>query len=176
MIQAARELTIEKGWGNFSLEAVAHRVGVSKGGLIHHFPNKQALLDAISDQIMEYLDSHIRLEMENDPEPEGKLIRAYLSMSLLPDDDPNKNLMMAAYLTGWKDERSCQRWNEWIENRLAESRRYVRDMIVKYAADGLWHEHIMGDKLSPKMRTEIIKRLIEITKIKEEPINEKNPE
>lgn len=44
IIHAALEEFLEKGYDGASMEAVAKRAGVSKGGLYHHFANKDALL------------------------------------------------------------------------------------------------------------------------------------
>jgi AcrR family transcriptional regulator len=47
IVTAAVELAKEVGPGHVSLDAVAHRAGVSKGGLLYNFPSKQKLLEAI---------------------------------------------------------------------------------------------------------------------------------
>lgn len=47
IVAAAVELAREVGPGHVSLDAVAHRAGVSKGGLLYNFPSKQKLLEAI---------------------------------------------------------------------------------------------------------------------------------
>lgn len=47
ILQAADELAREVGPGNLSLDAVAHRAGLSKGGLLYNFPTKSKLLQAL---------------------------------------------------------------------------------------------------------------------------------
>lgn len=47
IMTAAVELAKEVGPGHVSLDAVAQRVGVSKGGLLYNFPTKAKLLEAI---------------------------------------------------------------------------------------------------------------------------------
>ena len=47
IVAAAVELAKEVGPGHVSLEAVALRAGVSKGGLLYNFPSKTKLLEAI---------------------------------------------------------------------------------------------------------------------------------
>lgn len=47
IVAAAVELAKEVGPGHVSLDAVAHRAGVSKGGLLYNFPSKKKLLEAI---------------------------------------------------------------------------------------------------------------------------------
>ena len=44
ILAAAEELARVAGPGNLSLDAVAARAGVSKGGLLYHFPTKAKLL------------------------------------------------------------------------------------------------------------------------------------
>lgn len=47
ILEAATELAREMGPGNLSLDAVAHRAGLSKGGLLYNFPSKAKLMEAL---------------------------------------------------------------------------------------------------------------------------------
>ncbi len=47
ILGAAEDLSCEIGPARVSIEAVAARAGVSKGGFLYHFPTKQALLRAM---------------------------------------------------------------------------------------------------------------------------------
>lgn len=47
IIREAEAVVREKGARRLSLDAVAAHCGLSKGGLLHHFPSKQALLQAM---------------------------------------------------------------------------------------------------------------------------------
>lgn len=47
ILVAAEDLSCEAGPAHMSIEAVASRAGVSKGGFLYHFPTKQALLRAL---------------------------------------------------------------------------------------------------------------------------------
>ncbi|SDZ85303.1 TetR/AcrR family transcriptional regulator [Microbulbifer marinus] len=57
IIRAAEEVVREKGARKLTLDAVAAQCGLSKGGLLHHFRTKQALLQAM-------LESSIACESE----------------------------------------------------------------------------------------------------------------
>jgi AcrR family transcriptional regulator len=50
ILAAAAELAKEKGAAHISVEAIAHRAGISKGGLLYHFPKKDALIRALVEQ------------------------------------------------------------------------------------------------------------------------------
>ncbi len=62
LLQAATEIVAERGGGRLTLDAVAERAGISKGGLLYNFPSKDALLSAmIADMVAYYeqlRDSH----------------------------------------------------------------------------------------------------------------------
>jgi len=61
LLDAAGELACDEGASSLSLDAVAARAGVSKGGLLYHFPTKNALLRAL---VAEHV-ARIRAELES---------------------------------------------------------------------------------------------------------------
>lgn len=50
ILKAASEVAREVGPGHLSLDAVAQRASVSKGGLLYNFPSKAKLLEALVEQ------------------------------------------------------------------------------------------------------------------------------
>ena len=53
IMAAAEELALERGPGNISIEAVAVRAGMSKGGVLYHFRTKADLLAALVSRHIE---------------------------------------------------------------------------------------------------------------------------
>ncbi|ALK10510.1 TetR/AcrR family transcriptional regulator [Blastochloris viridis] len=53
ILDAAAEIVAEIGAGKMTLEAVAERAGLSKGGLLYNFPSKDALLQAMVERMVE---------------------------------------------------------------------------------------------------------------------------
>src|SRR5215207_6953763 len=53
VLEAAAELVSEIGSGRLTLEAVAERAGLSKGGLLYNFPTKDALLQAMIQRMID---------------------------------------------------------------------------------------------------------------------------
>ena len=47
LIMAAKHLMVSDGVANLSMQKVADTAGTSKGGLFHHFKNKEELLNAV---------------------------------------------------------------------------------------------------------------------------------
>lgn len=59
LLDAAEELVSAQGATNLTLDAVARAAGVSKGGLLYHFPTKEALLQAMVDRHLEEVDRRV---------------------------------------------------------------------------------------------------------------------
>jgi AcrR family transcriptional regulator len=53
ILDAAADLVAEIGAGRLTLEAVAERAGLSKGGLLYNFPSKQALLRGMVERLIQ---------------------------------------------------------------------------------------------------------------------------
>lgn len=86
LLDAAKRVMQREGAGNLTLDAVAKEAGVSKGGLLYHFPSKAALLRGM---IAKGVGEHDR-DMLADAEAagEGGLACAFLAHALFGPDDP----------------------------------------------------------------------------------------
>lgn len=78
ILAAAEELARVAGPGNLSLDAVAARAGVSKGGLLYHFPTKAKLLEALVEQFLASFDQSLREREAESAGAPDTLVRAYL--------------------------------------------------------------------------------------------------
>lgn len=58
-IDAYRDLVLERGERGATLDALANHVGASKGGLLHHFPSKSALVDGLCERFTELVAEDI---------------------------------------------------------------------------------------------------------------------
>lgn len=79
ILAAAADVAREAGPGNLSLEAVAARAGVSKGGLLYNFPSKAKLMQAL---VEEYLSGFQQaLDEEQAKQPREGLLASYIRLS-----------------------------------------------------------------------------------------------
>ncbi len=60
IVVAARRHFAERGYAPSSLAAIADEAGVTKGGLLHHFPNKDALFLEVWTQMQVMMDADTR--------------------------------------------------------------------------------------------------------------------
>lgn len=82
ILAAAADLAREAGPGSLSLDAVAHRAGVSKGGLIYNFPTKAQLMQSLVEDYIEEFEA--QLDEATRPKkgrPAESLLQAYFRLS-----------------------------------------------------------------------------------------------
>ena len=73
ILRAADAIATEAGAGMVSLDAVAARAGISKGGLLYHFPTKNALLQALVQDYLEKTEALLE-EVDHAACPNGLIL------------------------------------------------------------------------------------------------------
>jgi AcrR family transcriptional regulator len=167
LLEVAARLALGQGMSAVTLDAVAGASGVSKGGLLHHFPTKNALLDALFEDLLERFDGDLEERMREDPVPHGRFTRAYLRAVAELRDSPGEAAHWAQVTIALLAEpRLRQRWRDWVRARSEE---YVGTdssldaQIVRLAADGLWLADMLeSHELGPDERQRLMERLIEL--------------
>ena len=59
LLTAAVSALQRQGVGALTLDAVAREAGVSKGGLLHHFPSKDALSEALASKQVQNVEESL---------------------------------------------------------------------------------------------------------------------
>ncbi len=170
LLEVAARLASEKGMTAVTLDAVSGASGVSKGGLLHHFPSKNMLLEALFDSLLERLDAAIEEAMRADPLPHGRFTRGYLHACLALRDQPQGNKDWAQVTMVLLTEPQLrQRWHAWVRERSEEyigTDSSVDAAIVRLAADGIWLADLLGSHdMDQGARQKLIDRLIELTRL-----------
>lgn len=147
LLQTAEDLTYINGWGNFSLNDVVAKSGISKGGLLHHFPTKNVLLDTLYDTLLERFDARISGLMQHDSEPLGRFLRAYLQVMCQVSDDPESRLPAVLRLALVADAALKPKWQAWLDTKLSLIDGDAFSLMVRLAADGLWLAGLTQDDI-----------------------------
>ena len=144
LLDCAAKLAAEQGVAALSVQAVADAAGVTKGGLFHHFPSKQALLEAVMTDLLAALDAEIDDLVSQDCEAFGSFTRAYVNAVF-----SDRGRQWAAISVSMVGEPSLRRmWNSWIEGRLARHKETDDGVVlemVRLAADGIWFADLLAD-------------------------------
>ena len=77
---------VRDGVARLTLEAAAAEAGLSKGGVLYHFPTRDALVAGMVVKIIEEFDRDIEAHLDGDAECPGAFTRAYIRATM--DADP----------------------------------------------------------------------------------------
>lgn len=141
IIDAAMVVLAERGIARLTIDGVATAAGVTKGGLFHHFPNKDALIDGVLENMTAFAQASIDAEMAADPEPHGRFTRAYLNGVFVKHYIRDSVSSHALCLSMIADPILQERWATWVAGQVkrhAATDDTVACAIVRLAADGIW--------------------------------------
>jgi AcrR family transcriptional regulator len=141
LLDCAARIAAEEGASAITIQAVADRAGVTKGGLLHHFDSKQALLAAVFADLLDQLDREIDRSMAEDPNPEGRFTRAYVRACFADRPLGAQSLWAALAVSIMSDPPLKALWSRWLDQRQARHHATDGDpafTLVRLAADGIW--------------------------------------
>ncbi|MGK5056048.1 TetR/AcrR family transcriptional regulator [Janthinobacterium sp. LB2P49] len=140
LLACAALIAGREGLAAVTVAGVSAAAGVTKGALFHHFANKQALVDAMVDGLMQELDVALDTLIAADPVPRGSFTRAYVHAELTMDDDTTR-IWSALISSLTAETQLAAQWHAWLTLRLcrhADTDAGELLEIVRLAADGAW--------------------------------------
>lgn len=147
ILEAANRVVIEQGVDHMTLEMVAKEAGISKGGLLYHFPNKEALIIGMINDYLERFTRDFYATAENDKEISGRWARAYLTTTFADNQRiPRMSSgLLAAIATNPSLLSPLQaRFQEWVGLLDQDGIDPTLATIVRLVADGLWMVELFG--------------------------------
>jgi AcrR family transcriptional regulator len=166
ILDAAQVVVLEVGAAHMTLDAVATKAGVSKGGLLYHFPTKEALLKALLKRRLQHLEEARKRKCAELQDGPAREIKAYVLSSLSRNlkDAPIGASLLAAIA---HDPKLLEPVRGDYQKRLAElipaGLRFERALVVALAADGLRLLELLSlSPLNAKQRKQLIKELFRL--------------
>lgn len=161
LLECAARLIVDHGLPALTLENVAREAGVSKGGLLHHYAGKNALIDGLFEEVVDWFDGQVEDALEREETRPARFSRAYLRVVAAIDMSvPEEKRLAVLMLMLSSDPHYCTRWNQWVEARLqlhAKTDLTPVARTLRLAADGLWLSDLGGGPdSSPAARREIL--------------------
>lgn len=169
LLDAATEVLLQHGAQNLTLAAVAEQAGVSKGGLLYHFPSKQALAAGMVARFVEQCDTAL---MGAGDEP-GAAARGYLRATIAERADVagagGDRVTAALFAGALVDPETLQplreRYTAWQQRLENDGIDPAKSTIVRLAVDGWWLAQVAG--LAPpaaELHERVFAELIALTK------------
>lgn len=172
ILAAAEQVVLEHGAGHLTLDAVAERAGVSKGGLLYHFPGKEDLLRGMLQRLLDRADETRKRILEaggvGGPGASAEL-RAYVQAGF--DKEESCPAVSGSLLAaGANDPRLLGPVRDWHVRNFARfsegSRHPLRVLALMLALDGLWLNELLGTacfgaELREQLRQELLRMATE---------------
>jgi AcrR family transcriptional regulator len=150
IIDAAEEVVLRDGVAHLTLDAAAAEAGLSKGGVLYHFPTRDALVAGMVDKIIDEFDRDIEAHHADPGEP-GSFTRAYVraTMSPISSTPERQDRLGAALIAAAAGEpallaplhAAAERWQRRLEGDGLDP---TVATLVRLACDGLWLCDLFG--------------------------------
>ncbi|PHK48931.1 TetR/AcrR family transcriptional regulator [Staphylococcus edaphicus] len=167
LLQAAATIVDEQGSEYLTLDAVAKKAGVSKGGLLYHFKNKFALIQGLVDHADALYRENVNGHVHADHQDQGKWARAFIEATRghrSENGSITSGMLAAQGINSQLLQPLQDTYKEWQKNIENDGLDKVDATIIRLAVDGLWLSEIFGlDGLDEDMREKVLNRLTEYT-------------
>ena len=152
ILEAAEQVVLRDGVGHLTLEAAAAEAGLSKGGVLYHYPTRDALVAAMVTRIIEEFEDDIAMWLPEPGSPgadrPGAYARAYVRATLEPAA-PGQERLGAALLAAAAAEPALmiplqQAADGWQARLVDDGLDPALATVIRLACDGLWLCDLFG--------------------------------
>jgi AcrR family transcriptional regulator len=146
ILEAGVQVITEQGAGQFTLDAVALQANVSKGGLLYHFPSKDALIAAMLAHYLDSFDAKVEQLCTGDVHPHAWL-RAFVRATF--EETPSDIAIVASQLAAIVTNSDLiapmrERYGVWTQRALDAGLPSDLVYLVIAATDGYWYAQMFG--------------------------------
>jgi len=133
----------------FTMDAVAREAGVSKGGLIHHFPNREALIEGMFELVHARFEDRFEKALQEEPEGSGRRTRAYIRSNFQVVEEGHRPYVLSLVelmavepdllVKSFKD-KDCD-FHQMIEDDGLDP---AYATVLTSSSDAFWLGHVLG--------------------------------
>lgn len=148
LVESALNMIREQGASNLTMDAVAKASTVSKGGLLHHFPTKEALIEALLHRLFMDYEQQVQEMYEREAEGAGRWLRAYIRTTFMTEESLPMELLgmlLSAIIEYPNLLRLVQiDHQQWEERLTSDGLPLTRVRAIRMAVDAYWQERLIG--------------------------------
>ena len=137
LIAVARRMFADRGYEDTSIEAVLREAGVSRGSLYHHFPSKEALFEAVAEDVETTVGAQTVAATAGADGPVAALRAGFLAWVRLAGDPVVQRILLidGPAVLGW------ERWRAMEERHALGA---IRMMLVAAAPQARLRPELAG--------------------------------
>lgn len=179
ILDAATRVVQREGVTTLTYESVAAEAGMTKGGLLYHFPSREELLLGLHRHVAQNWELALEAQAGGTAQElsRDERFRAFVRLSQNPEraelllmleasEDPVANAAWDEVFARWAPqppevpERSDGQDTQAPDDDAAEAAA-VQRFIARLAADGLWfYEALSTERLDPRLRERVTEEII----------------
>ena len=167
IVEAAMRVAEEQGLSAVTIDAVAEQAGITKGGLLYHFPSRTALLSGVYEQLAADWEKEM-VSPAGKPASEAtraERLAAYVRVArsmtraelvFMADGAAHRDLFApcAEVAAGWATPLP----QPGVDDRYP--REVLRMLTARMAADGLWsYEALTGEPIPQALRVQLLEHI-----------------
>lgn len=146
ILEAASELANTLELSQISFDALSKKCGLSKGGIIHHFPTKESIFDTLFKENFEEYQNWVQEELQSEKlaNPAIALLRVTLRKC---NDESYRKLMKVIYKCLVNNDQYCQLWNKWFSDFIIkdlDEDSEIKTLLGSLVAIGIWNMNTLG--------------------------------
>jgi AcrR family transcriptional regulator len=161
---------MESGAAHLTLDAVASKARVSRGGLLYHFPDKEALLKGMLDRLIDNAKARRMKKRAELAEGKGRELRAYVLSFVEQDEGSRRAGAAALFALGAHGPELLvpvrKEYRKLIDDITGDGLAFERAAVVALATDGLRLAELLS--ISPFNKEERRRVVEEILALSEE--------
>ncbi|TSE11578.1 TetR/AcrR family transcriptional regulator [Mesorhizobium intechi] len=164
ILAAAADVARESGPGSLSLDAVASRAGVSKGGLLYNFPTKAKLMQGLVEGYLRHFEEALETANSNDDGKNPLAVYIRLSADDCEEKRPSASWIFSAIAEDPDFMTPIKTFKRQLFERLKGETSDLKSLLVCYLAiEGLRSMNLFdSDVLSKDERELLVASLLEI--------------
>ncbi len=162
LLDAALDLVAEHGFEGLTYDALSERSGTSKGGLLYHFPSKEALLRDITERLAARYSDARRVAVESLPPSPSRELKGN-TLASLNNSSNSDNVSAKMMVSGHWDAEVGKKHRRMRFDDISKGVGFDRAAVVYLATEGLWFMEIAGrSPFTPAERARIAEILLDL--------------
>jgi len=137
LIAIARRMFADRGYEDTSIEAVLKEAGVSRGSLYHHFASKEALFEAVAEDVETSVGEQTLAAAAGSDGPVAALRAGFLAWIRLAGDPVVRRILLI-------DAPSVLGWERWRSMEEDHALGLIRAVLQVIAEEGKLRPELVG--------------------------------
>lgn len=171
VLAAAQSVISQQGASHLTIDAVAAEAGISKGGLLYHFPSKDAVWREVLQECQKDFIQNCRREFWADPRPDrpGRIHRAWIHVVREANRSGSFSMEwsdVAMFITSIHIAKPVRAfWQGWTSILTKDGLSEESSLVVRMSLEGCKAWRLIGSETRSILNDDLFAKLLAIATI-----------